>query len=108
MTQIKVGKKIYDLQDVSAWDWSKNKRKFFKINSDKEIIIITELLLEYFFEYCLFPADDTKLSLKTIERKDVSIWESIAMNFLNTGKVDGKYRVTESDSDSEKEISESE
>ena len=88
-TSIEVNGKKYTLQHPGNREWMKLKKTLFKLSSD-EIDMIP--LLDYFFEFCLFPAEGAKPTLDSVPLKELEeVWSVIAPKFLG-GSLESGYR----------------
>lgn len=78
--EIEVNKKKYILQHPGNREWYKIKGKLYKLQSDG---FDMELILDYFFEHCVFPIESEKLTLDTADLIELEeVWGVIALPFL--------------------------
>lgn len=86
---VEVNGKLYKLQHPGNRAWLKLKQSLVNITT-KEFDF--EKLLDYAFEYCVFPVDHNfEPTIDNISLSESEVWEVILPNFFR-GKVDNKFK----------------
>jgi hypothetical protein len=91
-TQIEVNGKKYNLQHPGNREWLKLKQSIYTVNVDQVAEVNMTLMLDYFFEHCLYPVEGQKLTLDNVPLKELEeVWGSVAPRFLR-GDLAAGYR----------------
>jgi hypothetical protein len=88
-TTIEVNGKKFKLQHPGNREWIKLKGTLFKVSNDQ---VSMEALLDYFFEFCVFPEQGPKLTLDTVNLIELEeVWGLVAPKFFS-GSLATNYR----------------
>ena len=84
---LRLNKKVYVLQHPGNREWVRLYSKLYNVGTQS---LNLEELFDYCFEHVVFPHDGPKLSLETVDIKELEDWGALLPSFLR-GELDPTY-----------------